>query len=93
MFKIRCNKSKKAKKTCKLIFPAKAWTASASATASYRLSRRQSVIAAGLGTVHRARVSTFQLNRRTALRRGSYVLTIRARDARGHVVVLAAACG
>ena len=70
-FKIRCNKSKKAKKTCKLIFPAKAWTASASATASYRLSRRQSVVAAGLGTVRRARVSTFQLNRRTSCAAGA----------------------
>ena len=87
-FKIKCNKSKKAKKTCKLIFPAKAWTASARASASYRLSRRQSVVAAGLGTVRRAKASTFHLNRRTKLRTGSYVLTVRARDLRGHVLVL-----
>ena len=87
-FKIKCNKSKKAKKTCKLIFPAKAWTASAKASASYRLSRRQSVVAAGLGTVRRAKASTFHLNRRTTLRTGSYVLTVRARDLRGHVLVL-----
>ena len=87
-FKIKCNKSKKAKKTCKLIFPAKAWTASAKASASYRLTRRQSVVAAGLGTVRRAKASTFHLNRRTALRTGSYVLTVRARDLRGHVLVL-----
>jgi hypothetical protein len=87
-FKIKCNKSKAAKKTCKLIFPAKAWTASASARASYRLSRRQSVIAAGLGTVHRARASVFRMNRRTVLGRGSYVVTLRARDSRGHVLII-----
>lgn len=86
--KIRCNKSKKAKKTCKLIFPAKAWTASASAHASYRVSRRSRVVAAGLGTVHRAKASVFTLNRTRTFKRGRYALTLSARDSAGNAVTV-----
>ncbi len=86
--KIKCRPNKKAKKTCKLIFPAKAWTASASATASYRLSDKRRVIAAGLGTVHRSKVSEFALNRRRGLKVGRYALTVRARDRAGHTVLV-----
>ncbi len=86
--KITCRPTKKAKKTCKMLFPAKAWTATASATASYRLSSKSRVIAAGLGTVHRSRVSAFVLNRTHRLRAGRYALTLSGRDHSGRMVVI-----
>ena len=71
-----------------MLFPANAWTASSKATASYRISRRNTVVAAGLGTVHRARRSSFVLNRTHQLAAGRYVLTLSASDRTGRTVVI-----
>lgn len=87
--KIRCNKSKKAKRTCRLIFPKRSWTATASATASYRVTRKNRFVAAGMGRLLRAKSSTLRMRPVSRLRAGRrYEVTIKGRDRAGRTVIV-----